>query len=158
MSKPAYVFPEEQGSGDIETILTLIGTVFSGLALGGMVMFAAVVAPQIFIKLDAANAAKIIRAIFPLYYLYVIVTAGVAAITILTIEFRAAVGLGIAAFCALYALKSLMPRINGAKDQADAGDEEAKRRFDALHKQSVRLNAAGLLGVLYATIMIGLSL
>lgn len=136
----------------------MAGTVFAGLALGGMVMFAAVVAPQIFMKLDAANAAKIIRAIFPIYYLYVIATAGFGALAILTIDFRAAVGLGIAALCALYARQSLMPRINGAKDQANDGDEEAQKRFDALHKQSVRLNAAGLLGVLYATVMIGLGL
>ena len=142
----------------IETFLTMVGTVFAGLALGGMVMFAAVVAPQIFIKLDAANAAKIIRAIFPIYYLYVIVAAGGAAVAIVTIDFRPAVGLGIAALCALYARQNLMPRINGAKDQANDGDEEAKKRFEALHRQSVRLNAVGLIGVLYATVMIGLGL
>lgn len=119
-------------------------------------MFAAVVAPQIFIKLDKESASTLIRAIFPWYYLYVIVAAAAAGLCALTLEPRASGLLAVSVLCAVFARQNLMPRINGARDQANAGDEEAEARFARLHKLSVRLNALGLICVFVAALFIAL--
>lgn len=141
----------------METILQTLGTVGAALTFGGMVFFSAVVAPITFTKLDEANAAKLIRAIFPWFYLFVIVTGGVGALALLTLLPWAALGLGVAAFGAAIARQGLMPRINGARDQANDGDAEAGKRFDRLHKLSVHINTLGLIGAAAAVIILGLN-
>lgn len=52
------------------------------LLLGGMVFFAAVMAPLVFTQLPAEQAGRIIRALFPFYYLYVFATAAAGAIAL----------------------------------------------------------------------------
>lgn len=140
----------------MDGFLTVIGILCAALTLGAMAFFSFCVAPLVFIKLDADNAAKLIRAIFPWYYLVVMITGGLGALIFLTIAPRVAVGLAIAALGAFIARQGLMPRINGAKDQANAGDEEAKARFDSLHRTSTHINAIGLVGALASMILIGL--
>ena len=141
----------------METILHTLGTVSAALAFGGMVFFSAVVVPITFTKLDEANAAKFIRGIFPWFYLFVIVTAGVGALALLTLLPWAALGLGIAAFGAAISRQGLMPRINGARDQANDGDAEAGLRFERLHKLSVHINTLGLIGAAAAVVILGLN-
>ena len=50
-----------------------------------------------------------------------------------------------------------MPRINGARDQANDGDAEASQRFERLHKLSVHINTLGLIGTAAAVIILGLN-
>ena len=140
----------------MESFLTAIGVFCAALTFGAMAFFSFCVAPLVFIKLDADNASKLIRAIFPWYYLVVIAAGGLGALIFLTIAPRVAIGLAIAALGAFIARQGLMPRINGARDQANAGDEEAKARFDSLHRTSTRINAIGLIGALASVILIGL--
>ena len=120
-----------------------------------MVFFAIVIAPTVFINLDEVNAGKLIRAIFPWYYLYVIITATVAT-GVYIFEFPyAAAGFGLAALCALYSRQILIDKINTARDAMHAETEFAGNDFDRLHKLSVRLNAVGLFAVIVATIYVG---
>lgn len=140
----------------MEHILSAVGFVSTALAFGGMVFFSIVVAPAVFTKLDEVNAAKLIRGIFPWYYLYVIITAGLAALMMLTIVPWAAAGLAVAALGAFISRQGLMPRINGARDQAKDGDVEAEARFEKLHKLSVQINGFGLAGALAAVVLIAI--
>lgn len=136
----------------MELALSITGLLSAALCLGGMVFFAAVTAPMVFIHLDAANAGKLIRAIFPWYYLYVIVTAGVACAVSVVKDPWIATGFAVAALAALVARQGLMPRINASRDAMLEGDDAAGTRFEALHKLSVRLNAVGLFAVFAATV------
>lgn len=138
----------------MDVILNPIGFIASAFAVGGMVFFSAVVAPAAFTKLEEEQAATFIRGIFPWYYLYVIVTAGLGAMAMLTILPWASAGLAIAAVGAFISRQGLMPRINGARDQAKDGDADAQARFDKLHKLSVRINGLGLMGAVVAIVLI----
>ncbi len=141
----------------METILTIVGYIAAALTFGGMTFFSAVTAPMVFIKLDEKTAGTFIRAMFPWYYLFVIVTAILGALTLLTIVPYASLGLAVAAVLALVSRQGLMPRINGARDQALDGDEEAGKRFDKLHQLSVNLNGIGLVGALAAIVLIAVN-
>lgn len=140
----------------MDAILNAIGFIASALAVGGMVFFSAVVAPAAFSKLDKEHATKFIRGIFPWYYLYVIITAGVGALTMLTVVPWASAGLAVAAAGAFISRQGLMPRINGTRDQAKDGDTEAQARFDKLHKLSVQINGFGLAGAVAAIVLIAI--
>ena len=135
--------------------LDLLGFIVLSLCTGGMVFFAIVVAPVVFINLDEINAGKLIRAIFPWYYLYVITTASVATGVYFFVLPYAALGLGVTTITALYARQNLMHRINTTRDAMLAGEEAAAHLFARLHKLSVRLNGVGLLAVVMTTIYVG---
>ena len=134
--------------------LDLLGYLALALCIGGMIFFAIVVAPVTFINLDEINAGKLIRAIFPWYYLYVIVTATVGTGIYAFVFPYAALGLGLTAMTALYARQILMRKINLTRDAMLGGGETESQLFNRLHKLSVRLNAVGLLAVITATIYI----
>lgn len=138
----------------MEVILNPVGFISSAFAVGGMVFFSAVVAPAAFTKLEEEQAAKFIRGIFPWYYLYVIITAGLGAMAMLTVVPWASAGLAIAAVGAFISRQGIMPRVNGARDQAKDGDADAQARFDKLHKLSVRINGLGLMGAVVAIVLI----
>jgi hypothetical protein len=102
------------------------GSVAAGLGLallvGGMVFFGAVVAPLIFTKLPAADAGVFIRAIFPFYFLYVAVGAGVAAMGFL--GRRQAISAAVMAVVfieALWAWVWLIPHLNAWREAGDVG-------------------------------------
>lgn len=126
-------------------LAAIVGTLAAATLLGSMAFFSAVMAPLVFIKLDAATAGRFIRSVFPWYYLVVLVLASLAAATLaagrpVDAAVMAAVALG-----AIVSRQVLMPRINAQRDRALAGDAAAGRRFDALHRVSVWINAAQLL-------------
>lgn len=119
--------------------------------LGAILFFSFAVAPIIFSVLGAEPAARFVRALFPRYYLWIVVAAVVSlasytARPLVYPELRAWENLAIQAtllaviLIALYCGNSLTPAINRARD---AG-EQAKPQFDKLHKRSVRLNVAML--------------
>jgi len=138
----------------MEMIFNAVGFIASALAVGGMVFFSAVVAPAAFTKLEEEHAATFIRGIFPWYYLYVMITAGVGALMMLTVVPWASAGLAVAAAGAFISRQGLMPRINGAREQAKDGDADAQARFDKLHKLSVQINGFGLIGAVVAIVLI----
>jgi hypothetical protein len=113
------------------------------LLLGGMVFFAAVMAPLVFTKLPAQQAGTFIRAVFPVYYLYVLMASVVAALALAT-RWDGAV-MAVVAVLTIWLRQGLMPRINTLSDAARSGDGTAKRRFDAAHRMSVVLNVAQII-------------
>lgn len=123
---------------------------------GAMLFFAAIVAPVTFTALDAPNAARHTRAVFPRYYAFLAALAGLGAL--------AAAGAGavieaaaLAGFAALtlFLWHWLMPRINRWRDAQLAGDAAAGRRFDLAHRASVGLNLAQMVLLLVVIYRLG---
>lgn len=126
-------------------IAVVVGTLAAATLLGSMAFFSAVMAPLVFIKLDATTAGRFIRGVFPWYYLVVLVLAAVAAGAFAAERPVDAAVMGAVAVGAWASRQVLMPRINAHRDRALAGDAAAGRRFDRLHRVSVWVNTAQLL-------------
>ena len=60
-------------------ILAVTGLLAAAGVFGSMLFFSAVVAPLVFIRLEAATAGQFIRGLFPSYYLFVLALAAIAA-------------------------------------------------------------------------------
>lgn len=123
------------------------GVVVSGV-FGGMIFFAFVFAPLVFVKLPAETAGHFIRAVFPVYYT-VMAAASLVAGALLLPRWDAAVMLAIG-LAFLAAQSFLMPKINDARDAslANTGDAAASRTFARLHRLSVIVNFVQMLAVL----------
>jgi hypothetical protein len=115
------------------------------LLLGGMVFFSVVVAPLVFMRLPAEHAGRFIRALFPFYYLYVLVSAALGACAMALVDPTAAAVLAAVALITLWLRQGLMVRINRLSDALRAGEAAARRGFDRAHRLSVLVNMAQLL-------------
>lgn len=132
-----------------------------GIWIGSIVFFSFVVAPVLFRVLSPPDAGKVVRAVFPVYYLIGIACGVVAVLTLLMLSRQTGwppvvlvqVGLLLVMVVInLYARQSLMPRINAARDAGEAQQE----RFDRLHRQSVILNGIVLvLGLIVMALVAG---
>lgn len=122
------------------------------LLFGGMVFFAAVVAPLVFTRLPAETAGTFIRAVFPFYYLYVLATSAVAAIALAFFDPPAAACLAAVAAVTLWLRQGLMGHINALSDAARAGDEAARARFGRAHRLSVIVNMVQVLAVAWSLV------
>jgi uncharacterized iron-regulated protein len=120
--------------------------------LGGMTFFSLVVAPLVFLRLPPEQAGRFIRALFPWYYLYVLVTAGLATLWLALSPGREALAwtLLLLFLSAIYARQGLMPEINRLRDAAEAGDAVAAAGFRSRHAHSVWLNGVQWLLALIA--------
>jgi len=124
--------------------LFMVSTLF-----GGMMLYSFGFAPMVFSALPSEVAGRFIRAAFPWYYLFIIVTAGSSGAILLLLNSRSAMlALAIAAV-AIFARQVLMPRINFARDEQSQGNAEARRRFGRLHGLSVVLNFIQLIAAGY---------
>ena len=135
----------------IATVIHAAGLVAVAGVLGGMVFFAFVYAPLVFIKLGTETGGRFIREVFPVYYVTMGATSVVAAVLLAFAsatrgtDALAMVCIGIVFFLARFVL---LPVINRNRDAGQTGDLEAKRRFDALHRVSVVVNLIQMLAVL----------
>ena len=126
--------------------LTAVAVVF-----GGMVFFAFVYAPLVFIKLGTETGGQFIRDVFPVYYVAMGATSIAAAVLLAFasaargVDALAMTCIGIVFFLARFAM---LPIIHRNREAGLAGDIAAKKRFDALHRVSVIVNLAQMLAVL----------
>ena len=119
---------------------------------GGMLFFAGLYAPLVFIKLEPDVAGRFIRQVFPAYYFTMGLTSGAAAIALLIGDrSRGAEVVLLLVVCAgfWFARQILMPRINHARDLKLAGNEVEGHRFERLHRLSVAINGAQLVAALF---------
>jgi hypothetical protein len=121
-------------------ILATTALFATALCLGGMVFFAACVAPLVFSRLPAEHAGRFIRGLFPVYYLYVLGLSAAAAMALIPLSLMAAGLAGAVALSALWLRQVLMKTINRLSDAAQAGDKAAGLRFDRMHRLSVIMN------------------
>ena len=125
-----------------------------GVWVGSIVFFSFVVAPTVFRVLSREDAARLQRALFPLYYLVGIVCAAVGIVCVGTLLADRAfgkwpgilsllllAGMGGADFWLRQTVVPQMARLRAQKDEGSASEAEWK----ALHRVSVQLNAAVLL-------------
>lgn len=122
------------------TVLALIALFAASLLLGGMVFFAALVAPIVFRVLPAEEGGRFIRALFPRYYVWVLACSAAASVALFPLSKPDAGIMAAVAGLAWWLRQSLMPRINALSDRAKAGDAEAKHAFDRAHRLSVIAN------------------
>jgi hypothetical protein len=120
------------------TILALIALFSVALLLGGMVFFAALIAPLVFRVLPPDQGGRFIRTLFPRYYVWVLACS--AAVALFPLSKPDAGIMAVVAGLAWWLRQSLMPRINALSDLAKAGDAEAQKGFDRAHKLSVVAN------------------
>jgi hypothetical protein len=114
---------------------------------GSMLFFSFVMAPLIFANLEAPTAARLIRAVFPWYYLVLLVLSGLAGVTLAAAApLEAGIMLAIASLAG-FSRQILMPNINKLRDRSNNGDERAGRQFRQLHGASVLINMVQLVGV-----------
>lgn len=118
----------------------------TALLFGGMALYSFGFAAFLFTALPAATAGAALRRAFPHFYLFVMVSAGVAAALLWPHDRPAAGLLALIALTTLPTRQLLMPAINRA---ADAG---ARARFNRLHGLSVviTLGHIGLAGYVLA--------
>lgn len=132
------------------------GVVAAACLLGGMVFFAAILAPLVFTKLDGATAARFIRATFPRYYLYVAVAALLGAVGLIWADRLSGMLLLVVALLTVWLRQGLMPALNRLRDAGLAGDAASNARFDRMHRVSVGVNMVQMLAVLLVVARAGL--
>ncbi|MEM1286384.1 MAG: DUF4149 domain-containing protein [Pseudomonadota bacterium] len=126
--------------------LALYGALFFiGLTVGAMGFFGAGVATVVFRVLGEEKAGPVIRAIFPIYYLVLAITTGLAALAGFLINVAAGLVLAVIAGGFLFARQVMMPRINALRDEIKRGSTAAKGPFDMMHAWSVRMNMLQLI-------------
>lgn len=137
----------------MDMLLPAIGLYTTALLLGTMAFFSGVIAPLVFVKLDAKTAGGFIRQVFPWYYLIIIVLAGAGALALMVVSERGAHLLSIVCALAIISRQLLMPRINAARDAVLAGNPARETMFNRLHRASVWINGANIL--LVAVVLFG---
>ncbi len=121
--------------------MTVIALLLSSLLFGGMIIYSFGFAPLVFSALPMDVAGKLLRHTFPNYYLFVIMTAGAAALTLWPNDHLSAVLMAATAGAGLFARQILMTMINFFRDRGE------KRNFNRAHFLSVAINMAQLLAV-----------
>lgn len=111
------------------------------LSLGAMIFFSFIIAPLTFMSLDASNAARFIRKLFPFYYAFNLICLSLALILGL-IDVGFAVRFHIILACTILfavSLFLLMPLINKYRDSSN------DRMFNIFHRFSVIINFVQLI-------------
>ena len=116
--------------------------------LGMMIFFSFVLAPMIFKLLDAENAGKFVRKIFPYYYFVNLIFLSIAVILFIIISslgssFYITLSLAISF---VFAQFILMPIINKFKDNNE------EKKFKYAHGTSVLINFIQMIGLIYLLI------
>ena len=116
--------------------------------LGMMIFFSFVLAPIIFKILDAENAGKFVRKIFPYYYFVNLIFLSIAVILFIIISslgssFYITLSLAISF---VFAQFILMPIINKFKDNNE------EKKFKYAHGTSVLINFIQMIGLIYLLI------
>lgn len=103
----------------------------TALLFGGMALYSFGFAAFLFAALPASSAGATLRRAFPLFYLFVLVTAALATILWWSHDFTAAAVMAAVVITTVPLRQVLMPAINRATDSGQ------RRRFKWLHSVSV---------------------
>ncbi len=126
---------------------TLIQNILA-MVLGMMIFFSFVLAPMIFKILDAENAGKFVRKIFPYYYFVNFIFLSIAIILFIIIsslEINFYITL-VLAISFIFAQFFLMPMINKLKDNNE------EKKFKYAHGASVIINFIQMIVLIYLLI------
>ena len=135
----------------IAATIDAAGLVAVAAVFGGMVFFAFVYAPLVFIKLGTETGGRFIREVFPVYYVVMgALSIAAALLFVFATAARGTDALALACIGIVFLLARfvLLPIINRNRDAGLGGDVAAKKRFDMLHRGSVIVNLVQMLAVL----------
>lgn len=121
-------------SGPVWHSSLALGT--TALLFGGTTLYAFGFAALLFTALPVDTARSVIRRAFPPFYLWVIVTAGIAAALLWRLDAVSAWLMAAVALSTIPTRQVLMPAINAASDRGD------RRAFAWLHGLSVLITLA----------------
>ena len=124
-------------------MLMITALLLTAFLFGGMLLYSFGFAAFLFSHLPAADAGAILRKAFPVFYLWCIAVAGLAATVFVFLDSLSALLLAAVAVTTIPAQQQLMPAINAATDSGN------KRRFNQLHSLSVLLGLAQIAAVGY---------
>ena len=115
------------------------------ISLGTMLFFSFVIAPVIFKVLDANNAGKFVRKIFPHYYLINLIILSIAVLLLfyissINLDFYITLVITVLFAVSLFVL---IPLINKLKDNKE------DRKFKYSHTLSVVINFIQIIGLIY---------
>lgn len=117
-------------------MLEIVSLLLVALLFGGMTLYAFGFAAVLFAALPVDMVRLTLRRAFPHFYLFVIVTAALAALLLWPQDRTSATLLGLIALSTLPTRQLLMPAINAATD------DRRKARFKWLHSLSVLISLA----------------
>ncbi len=116
--------------------MTTLGLLITALLFGGTILYSFGFAAFVFSALPPEIAGKTLRRAFPHFYLFVMITASVAAAALWQHDTLSATLLAVTALTTVPTRQFLMPAINLATDTG------AKTRFKVLHVLSVVVTLA----------------
>jgi hypothetical protein len=117
-------------------MLEILALLTVALLFGGMTLYSFGFAAFLFTALPGPVAGVALRRAFPHFYLFVLVTAAVAALLVCSRDSTAALWLAGIVLTTVPARQLLMPAINTATDTG------ARTRFKVLHSASVLISVA----------------
>ena len=111
-----------------------------------MIFYSFGIAINVHRTLDKENAGKLLRKLFPIYFLWGLFISVLAEIIfLLNAKQEQAFIMALIAIGYLYSRQILVPKINKSRDLANEGDEKSKKNFNSLHFQSVAINLIQML-------------
>ena len=114
--------------------------------LSMMIFYSFGIAINVHRTLDKENAGKLLRKLFPIYFLWGLFISILAEIIfLLNAKQEQAFIMALIAIGYLYSRQILVPKINKSRDLANEGDEKSKKDFNSLHFQSVTINLIQML-------------
>ena len=122
---------------------------FSGMIAGVILLQTTIFAPTLFNTLNEKSAGKLIRALFPKFFLVLAVLGACSLVAVLQQSEGAVWQFGVAIASILLPLicRSLIPKTNRARDEGD------EKTFDRLHRISVILTVTVFIGNLVAPLL-----
>ena len=118
----------------------MVNFLVSGL-LAIMIFYSFGIAINVHRTLDKENAGKLLRKLFPIYFLWGIIISIIAEILYLFQgqQIQSFI-MAIVVIGYLYSRQILVPKLNANRDLANEGDKKSKKIFSSLHFQSVTIN------------------
>ena len=111
-----------------------------------MIFYSFGIAINVHRTLDKENAGKLLRKLFPIYFLWGLFISILAEIIfLLSAKQEQAFIMALIVVGYLYSRQILVPKINKSRDLANEGDEKSKKDFNSLHFQSVAINLVQML-------------
>ena len=111
-----------------------------------MIFYSFGIAINVHRTLDKENAGKLLRKLFPIYFLWGLFISILAEIIfLLNAKQEQAFIMALIAIGYLYSRQILVPKINKSRDLANEGDEKSKKDFNSFHFQSVTINLIQML-------------
>jgi hypothetical protein len=133
----------------MQMLLNAVALYATAILLGAMLFFSFAMTPVIFARLEPEQASRTVRALFPVYYLVIIMCGAVGALTLAVDEHPVPSSLlAIVAGFAVLTRQFVIPRLDALRAAKTAGDAAAVRQFKRLHGLSVAVNLAQIAAVL----------